>query len=83
MAGILGADLVGMSTVPEVILARLPRPARWRRFSAGDQPREPGSTGGAPHHAGNQGGGGPGRGRDLGRFVEAFLAGLPEPGGPR
>ena len=55
MAGLLGADLVGMSTVPEVILARflgLPVAAVSvvTNLAAG-------IGGGDPHHAETQGGG--------------------------
>ena len=75
MAGILGADLVGMSTVPEVILARflgLPVAAVSvvTNLAAG-------IAGGAPHHAETKEVAARAA-ADLGRLVEAFVSGLPE-----
>jgi purine-nucleoside phosphorylase len=77
MAGILGADLVGMSTVPEVILARfldLPVAAVSvvTNLAAG-------VAGGAPHHAETKAVAARAA-EDLGRLVRAFVAGLPEGG---
>ncbi|MGU3326428.1 purine-nucleoside phosphorylase [Methylobacterium mesophilicum] len=74
MAGILGADLVGMSTVPEVILARflgLPVAAVSvvTNLAAG-------IAGGAPHHAETKAVAARAA-ADLGRLVRAFAAGLP------
>jgi purine-nucleoside phosphorylase len=74
MAGILGADLVGMSTVPEVILARflgLPVAAVSvvTNLAAG-------IAGGAPHHAETKAVAARAA-ADLGRLVRAFVAGLP------
>ncbi|SDA15983.1 purine-nucleoside phosphorylase [Methylobacterium sp. UNC378MF] len=75
MAGILGADLVGMSTVPEVILARfldLPVAAVSvvTNLAAG-------IAGGAPHHAETKAVAARAA-EDLGRLVGAFVAGLPD-----
>jgi purine-nucleoside phosphorylase len=75
MAGILGADLVGMSTVPEVILARflgLPVAAISvvTNLAAG-------IAGGAPHHAETKAVAARAA-ADLGRVVRAFVAGLPD-----
>ncbi|MGU3465507.1 purine-nucleoside phosphorylase [Methylobacterium sp. C33D] len=75
MAGILGADLVGMSTVPEVILARflgLPVAAVSvvTNLAAG-------IAGGAPHHAETKAVAARAA-ADLGRLVRAFVAGLPD-----
>jgi purine-nucleoside phosphorylase len=75
MAGILGADLVGMSTVPEVILARfldLPVAAVSvvTNLAAG-------IAGGAPHHAETKEVAARAA-EDLGRLVRAFVAGLPD-----
>ncbi|WP_457108122.1 purine-nucleoside phosphorylase [Methylobacterium sp. P5_C11] len=75
MAGLLGADLVGMSTVPEVILARflgLPVAAVSvvTNLAAG-------IAGGAPHHAETKAVAARAA-ADLGRLVGAFVAGLPE-----
>lgn len=75
MAGRLGADLVGMSTVPEVILARflgLPVAAvsvvtNWAA----------GIAGGAPHHAETQATA-RGAADDLARLIRAFVAALPD-----
>jgi purine-nucleoside phosphorylase len=77
MAGILGADLVGMSSVPEVILARfldLPVAAVSvvTNLAAG-------VAGGAPHHAETKAVAARAA-EDLGRLVRAFVAGLPEGG---
>ncbi len=77
MAGILGADLVGMSTVPEVILARflgLPVAAvsAVTNLAAG-------IAGGAPHHAETKAVAAAVAG-DLARLVRALAALLPEPG---
>ncbi|MDH2312729.1 purine-nucleoside phosphorylase [Methylobacterium brachiatum] len=74
MAGILGADLVGMSTVPEVILARflgLPVSAVSvvTNLAAG-------IAGGAPHHAETKAVAARAA-ADLGRLLRAFVAGLP------
>ncbi|MDP4022722.1 purine-nucleoside phosphorylase [Methylobacterium sp. NEAU 140] len=74
MAGILGADLVGMSTVPEVILARflgLPVAAvsAVTNLAAG-------IAGGAPHHAETKAVAARAAG-DLARLIAAFVAGLP------
>jgi purine-nucleoside phosphorylase len=77
MAGILGADLVGMSTVPEVILARflgLPVAAVSAVTNLGA-----GIAGGAPHHAETKAVAAAVAG-DLARLVRAFAALLPEPG---
>jgi purine-nucleoside phosphorylase len=75
MAGILGADLVGMSTVPEVILARflgLPVAAVSvvTNLAAG-------IAGGAPHHAETKAVAARAA-EDLGFLVRTFVAGLPE-----
>ena len=75
MAGILGADLVGMSTVPEVILARfldLPVAAVSvvTNLAAG-------IAGGAPHHAETKAVAARAA-EDLGRLVRAFVVGLPD-----
>ena len=75
MAGILGADLVGMSTVPEVILARflgLPVAAVSvvTNLAAG-------IAGGAPHHAETKAVAARAA-EALGRLIRAFVAGLPE-----
>lgn len=79
MAGILGADLVGMSTVPEVILARfLGLPVAALSVVTN---RAAGIAGGAPHHAETKAVAARAA-EDLGRVVEAFLAGLPEEEGP-
>ncbi|MDP4004608.1 purine-nucleoside phosphorylase [Methylobacterium sp. NEAU K] len=74
MAGLLGADLVGMSTAPEVILARflgLPVAAISvvTNLAAG-------VAGGAPHHAETKAVAARAA-EDLGRLVRAFVAGLP------
>ena len=74
MAGRLGADLVGMSTAPEVILARflgLPVAAVSvvTNLAAG-------IAGGAPHHAETKAVAARAA-EDLGRLVRAFVAGLP------
>jgi purine-nucleoside phosphorylase len=79
MAGILGADLVGMSTVPEVILARflgLPVAAVSvvTNLAAG-------VAGGAPDHAETKVVAARAA-QDLGRLVGAFLAGLPDAEAP-
>ena len=77
MAGILGADLVGMSTVPETLLARflgLPVAA----ISAVTN-LAAGIAGGAPHHAETKAVAAAASG-DLARLVRAFVAALPEPG---
>ncbi len=74
MAGILGADLVGMSTVPEVILARflgLPVSAvsvvtNLAAGSPGAPPITPRPRRWRPRAA-----------ADLGRLLRAFVAGLP------
>jgi purine-nucleoside phosphorylase len=75
MAGILGADCVGMSTVPEVILARfldLPVAAVTvvTNLAAG-------IAGGAPHHAETKAVAARAA-ADLGRLVRAFVADLPD-----
>ena len=75
MAGRLGADLVGMSTVPEVILARflgLPVAAlsvvtNWAAGIAGGNPHHA-ETKAAAHAAAD----------DLSRLIAAFAAGLPQ-----
>ena len=74
MAGILGADLVGMSTVPEVILARflglsVAAVSVVTNLAAG-------VGGGAPHHAETQAVAA-GAADDLARLIRAFVAGLP------
>jgi purine-nucleoside phosphorylase len=74
MAGILGADLVGMSTVPEVILARflgLPVAAISvvTNLAAG-------IAGGNPHHTETKAVAARAA-EDLGRVVRAFVAALP------
>ncbi|GJD36040.1 purine-nucleoside phosphorylase [Methylobacterium aerolatum] len=76
MAGILGADLVGMSTVPETILGRflgLPVAAvsAVTNLAAG-------IAGGAPHHAETKAVAAAAAG-DLARLVRAFAARLPLP----
>ena len=75
MAGLLGADLVGMSTVPEVILARfldLPVAAVSvvTNLAAG-------VAGGAPHHAETKAVAARAA-ADLARLLRAFVAGLPD-----
>lgn len=75
MAGLLGADLVGMSTVPETILARflgLPVAAVSvvTNLAAGIE-------GGAPHHAETKAVAAR-AGADLARLAAAFVARLPE-----
>lgn len=77
MAGILGADLVGMSTVPETILARflglkVVAVSAVTNLAAG-------IAGGAPHHAETKAVAAAAAG-DLARLVRAFAAALPEPG---
>jgi purine-nucleoside phosphorylase len=75
MAGLLGADLVGMSTVPEVILARflgLPVAAVSvvTNLAAG-------IGGGAPHHAETKAVAAAAA-DDLARLIRAFVAALPD-----
>ncbi len=73
MAGILGADLVGMSTVPEVILARfLDLPVAAVSVVTN---RAAGIAGGAPHHAETKAVAARAA-EDLGRLIRAFVAGL-------
>ncbi len=78
MAGILGADLVGMSTVPETILARflglsVAAVSVVTNLAAGVE-------GGAPHHAETKAVAAR-AGADLARLAAAFVARLPEPQG--
>ena len=75
MAGRLGADLVGMSTVPEVILARfLGQPVAAlsvvTNWAAG-------IAGGAPHHAETKAAA-RAAADDLAHLIAAFAAGLPQ-----
>ncbi|GJE75013.1 purine-nucleoside phosphorylase [Methylorubrum suomiense] len=76
MAGRLGADLVGMSTVPETILARflgleVAAVSAVTNFAAG-------ISGGDPHHAETKAVAAR-AGADLARLAAAFVAQLPEP----
>ena len=74
MAGLLGADLVGMSTVPEVILARF-----FGLTAAAISVvtnRAAGIGGGDPHHAETKAQAGAAA-DDLARLVQAFVARLP------
>ncbi len=75
MAGRLGADLVGMSTVPETILARflgleVAAVSAVTNFAAG-------IAGGDPHHAETKAVAAR-AGADLARLAAAFAARLPE-----
>ena len=74
MAGRLGADLVGMSTVPEVILARFLRlPVAALSVVTN---RAAGIGGGDPHHAETKHAAAAAAG-DLARLIRAFVARLP------
>ncbi|TXM64932.1 purine-nucleoside phosphorylase [Methylobacterium sp. WL103] len=74
MAGLLGADLVGMSTVPEVILARfLGLPVAALSVVTN---RAAGIGDGDPHHAETKQAAAAAAG-DLVRLIQSFVAGLP------